>query len=226
MKKAGERRRGRQGLHHPARGNSQRNPGVPFPTPEATQTRVNLAPGQVPIRAQQGNDAPSPEEEAGGGQGGSQSGGPHWGQRGQKAAEQRRSSVPRDLDGRELPEVRLTHVQHAAEGRSAPLEWRQLVPRGAADCQEAQGLGQGRAGHLQVQGGQVAKSSQPRKPCSSPPTLTPPPTAPQAQHLHVNAPVGALVQSLEGVGAVGRVEVGAGRDGVLPVGLGGASFAQ
>ena len=49
-------------------------------------------------------------------QGGSQSGGPHWGQRGQKAAEQRRSSVPRDLDGRELPEVRLTHVQHAAEG--------------------------------------------------------------------------------------------------------------
>lgn len=28
--------------------------------------RVNLAPGQVPIRAQQGNDAPSPAEEAGG----------------------------------------------------------------------------------------------------------------------------------------------------------------
>lgn len=79
-----------------------------------------------------------------------------------------RASVPRDLDGRELPEVRLAHVQHAAEGRGAPLEWRQLVPRGAADCQEAQGLGQGRAGHLQVRGGQVAKSSQPRKPCGSP----------------------------------------------------------
>lgn len=46
------------------------------------------------------------------------------------------------------------------------------------------------------------------------------------QHLDVDAPMGALLQSLEGVGAVGRVEVGTGGDGVLPVGLGVAGFAQ
>ena len=82
------------------------------------------------------------------------------------------ASVPRDLDGRELPEVRLAHVQHAAKGRGTPLERGQLVPRGAADRQEAQGLGHGRAGHLWVRGGRVSTSSQPRKPCGSPPTLT------------------------------------------------------
>lgn len=38
--------------------------------------------------------------------------------------------------------------------------------------------------------------------------------------------MGALVQGLEGVGAIGWVEVRAGRDGILPVGLGVASFAQ
>lgn len=54
----------------------------------------------------------------------------------------------------------------------------------------------------------------------------PQPGARAGQHLHVDAPVGALLQGLEGVGAVGWVEVGAGRDGVLPVGLGAAGFAQ
>ena len=65
-KKAGERHRGRWGLHHPGRGNSPAPPGVPFPTPEAAQTRRNPALPQVHIRAQQGDDAPSPAEEAGG----------------------------------------------------------------------------------------------------------------------------------------------------------------
>lgn len=36
-------------------------------------------------------------------------------------------------------------------------------------------------------------------------------------HLHVDAAVAALAQGGEGVGAVGRVEVGAGRDGVLGI---------
>lgn len=36
-------------------------------------------------------------------------------------------------------------------------------------------------------------------------------------HLHVDAAVAALAQRREGVGAIGRVEIGAGRDGVLSV---------
>lgn len=58
------------------------------------------------------------------------------------------ASVPPDLDGRELPEVGVAHVQQATEGRGAPLERRQLVPRGATGCQKAQGLGQRHASHL------------------------------------------------------------------------------
>lgn len=41
-------------------------------------------------------------------------------------------------------------------------------------------------------------------------------------HLHVDAAVAALAQRREGVGAVGRVEVRAGRDGILSV-LGGVT---
>lgn len=76
------------------------------------------------------------------------------------------------------------------------------------------------AGHPQARGGQVAKSSQPRKPCGSPPNSDHPPKLPWGLAPSRRCPVGALVQSLEGVGAIGRVEVRAGRDGVFPIGLG------
>lgn len=108
-------------------------------------------------------------------QGGSRWGGPAGVSTGGRQQSREGASVPPDLDGRELPEVGLAHVQQAAEGRGAPLERGQLVPRGATGRQEAQGLGQCRV-----------------------------------RHLHIDAPVGALVQGLEGVGAVGWVEVGAG----------------
>lgn len=44
-----------------------------------------------------------------------------------------------------------------------------------------------------------------------------PPRAAWLPHLHVDATVAALAQGREGVGAVGRVEVGAGGDGILSV---------
>lgn len=55
----------------------------------------------------------------------------------EKAAERRGASVPPDLDGRELPEVGVTHVQHFLEGRGAPLERGYLVPRGATGSHHA-----------------------------------------------------------------------------------------
>lgn len=51
------------------------------------------------------------------------------------------------------------------------------------------------------------------------------PTPRPGEHLHIDAPVRALAQGREGVGAVGRVEVRAGRNGVLPIGMRVAGFA-
>lgn len=82
----------------------------------------------------------------------------------QKAAGTGGMSVPPDLDRRELPEVRLAHVQQVTEGRGAPLERGQLVPRGATGCQKTQGLGQRRASQLGA--GQSTRARQPgRAPC-------------------------------------------------------------
>lgn len=75
------------------------------------------------------------------------------------------------------------------------------------------------------------------QPVSSPKLVmvTPPTHSPQApslqalgrrQHLHIDAPMGALTQGLERVGAIGRVEVRAGRDSILPIGLWVTGFAQ
>lgn len=60
-----------------------------------------------------------------------------------------------------------------------------------------------------------------------------PPALPQAMwqlawvaNLYIDATMGPLAQGLKRVGAVGRVEIRAGRDGVLRIGLRGAGFTQ
>lgn len=59
-----------------------------------------------------------------------------------------RSCGPPDVDGAEVPAVRMAHVQEVAVRRFAPLEHGRLIPGRAADRQELELLEQAEARHL------------------------------------------------------------------------------
>lgn len=60
-----------------------------------------------------------------------------------------RSCGPSDVDGAEVPAVRMAHVQEVAVRRFAPLEHWRLIPGRTADRQELELLEQAEARHLQ-----------------------------------------------------------------------------
>lgn len=109
------------------------------------------------------------------------------------------------MDGLEGPAVRMAHVQECAVGRAAPLEDGHLIPRGAADRHQLQPAEHVSAGHLQDKRS-VRHAAELRQQLHSP-----------AAHLHVCATMRPLLQSPERIRAVPRIQVRAGRDGVLPV---------
>lgn len=59
------------------------------------------------------------------------------------------SCGPSDVDGAEVPTVRMAHVQEVAVRRFAPLEHGRLIPGRTADRQELELLEQVEARHLQ-----------------------------------------------------------------------------